>query len=70
MKTLTSESRRDFLKKTAYVVPTIVALGALTTPAEAMSGMPGGHSGAGGGSCIKPWSGHPLTGPNSSTIPE
>lgn len=35
MKNEQNLSRRNFLKKSAYVVPTIVTLGALETPAEA-----------------------------------
>ena len=35
MKNEQNLSRRNFLKKSAYVVPTIVTLGALETPVEA-----------------------------------
>ena len=32
------ESRRSFMKKAAYVAPTLVALGALTRPTDAKAG--------------------------------
>ena len=31
-------SRRDFIKKAAYVAPTLIALGALTRPTDAKAG--------------------------------
>jgi len=33
-KTQQAKSRRNFLKKTAYVAPTLLALGTLTKPTE------------------------------------
>ena len=42
-------SRRKFLKKSAYVVPTIITLGSITTPAEASWWSGGGHGGGGHG---------------------
>jgi len=34
-KKTTNESRRAFLKKAAYVAPTVIALGAITNPVSA-----------------------------------
>ena len=44
MKNEQNLSRRNFLKKSAYVVPTIVTLGALETPVEANGKGMLGHS--------------------------
>ena len=37
-KTQQAKSRRNFLKKTAYAAPTLLALGALTKPTEVKAG--------------------------------
>ena len=60
MKNEQNLSRRNFLKKSAYVVPTIVTLGALEAPAEAR-GMWGHscsrHHKFGNGTGISQWKG-------------
>lgn len=43
------ESRRKFIKKAAYVVPTVIALGQLTNPTNANADKKGDNHGKGRG---------------------